>query len=232
MCNINCPLKTVITRQNPIVRLETTVINKQVETIPVGMSTAALLEDDGKLIGGVEAFQDISRLKDLEREKDSFISMIAHDMKSSITVIGGFVLRLLAKAGHMDKEKEKKYLDIVKNESSKLEFLVNDFLEYSRLQTGRLKLDFGPTSLDKELMELVDSRQLKASQSLIKLDLQNEEPLPIIEADVRQLRRVFTNLLDNALKFSNQKGKITITTQETDQEIIVKFIDQGTGIDP
>ncbi|MGD9041801.1 MAG: PAS domain-containing sensor histidine kinase [Desulfobacteraceae bacterium] len=232
MCNINCPLKTVISRQNPIVRLETTVVNKRGETIPVGMSTAALLDDEGNLVGGVEAFQDISRVKELEREKDSFVSMIAHDMKGSITVIGGFVLRLLAKARDIDEEKEKKYLGIVKNESSKLESLVNDFLEFSRLQTGKLKLDFGPTSLDKELMELVDSRELKASQSRIKLALQNEQPLPLIDADARQLRRVFANLLDNALKFSREGGKIIIATYETDHDVIVKFIDQGAGINP
>jgi signal transduction histidine kinase len=191
-----------------------------------------LLDDEGNLVGGVEAFQDISRVKELEREKDSFVSMIAHDMKGSITVIGGFVLRLLAKARDIDEEKEKKYLGIVKNESSKLESLVNDFLEFSRLQTGKLKLDFGPTSLDKELMELVDSRELKASQSRIKLALQNEQPLPLIDADARQLRRVFANLLDNALKFSREGGKIIIATYETDHDVIVKFIDQGAGIHP
>jgi len=232
MCNIHCPLRTVINRQNPIVRIETAIINKQGQPIPVRMNTAALLDDDGKLIGGVEAFQDISRLKALEREKDNFVSMIAHDMKSSITVIGGFVLRLLTKSGHIDEEKQKKYLAIVNKESRKLESMVSDFLEFSRLKTGRLKLDFGPTSLDKELMELVDAYQLRASQSGIRLELNNEEPLPVISADSRQLRRVFTNLLDNALKFSKNEGKITIATQETDHEIIIKFMDQGTGIDP
>jgi PAS domain S-box-containing protein len=232
MCNLQCPLKTVFDRENPVVRAETTIQNRQGETIPVRMNTASLLDDDGNLIGGVEAFQNISRLKALEREKDNFVSMIAHDMKSSITVIGGFVLRLLTKSGHITEEKQKKYLAIVNNESRKLESMVSDFLEFSRLKTERLKLDFGPISLDKELMKLVDAYQLRASQSGIRLEFNNEEPLPVISADSRQLRRVFTNLLDNALKFSKKKGKITIATQETDHEIIIKFIDQGTGINP
>jgi signal transduction histidine kinase len=60
---------------------------------------------------------------------------------------------------------KKRYLGIIKNESGKLESLINDFLEFSRLQTGRLKLNFNATFLDKELMELADSYQLKASQS-------------------------------------------------------------------
>jgi two-component system phosphate regulon sensor histidine kinase PhoR len=123
------------------------------------------------------------------------------------------------------------YLDIMKNETGKLSFLVNDFLEFSRLQTGRLKLEFSATSLDKELMELFDVYQVKAKQAGINLELENEEELPIIEADANRLRRVFTNLLDNALKFSKNEGAITISTHETDKEVVVHVKDEGVGID-
>jgi two-component system phosphate regulon sensor histidine kinase PhoR len=180
----------------------------------------------------VESFQDISRLKTLEREKDNLTSMFAHDMKSSLTIIGGFVLRLLKKASQIDEEKQKEYLGIIKNESGKLESLINDFLEFSRLQTGRLKLNFSAISLDKELMELSEFYQVKASQSGLKLELKNDEVLSVIEADISQLRRVFTNLLDNAMKFSKKKGTITITTHETPEEVLVKVEDEGVGIEP
>ncbi|MBW1781841.1 MAG: PAS domain-containing sensor histidine kinase [Deltaproteobacteria bacterium] len=231
MCKLNCPLKTAIDRQHPVVRVDTTVKNKHGEEIPVRMNTAALLDDSGNLIGGVEAFQDISRLKTLEREKDNLISMFAHDMKSSLTVIGGFVLRLLKKSGELDGEKEKKYLDIIKSESGKLELLVNDFLEFSRLQTGRLKLNISATSLDKELMELFDSYQLKALQAGLKLELKNGEELPLIMGDTRQLRRVFTNLLDNAIKFSKGSGTITLSTHDTAEEVVFTVKDEGIGIE-
>lgn len=195
------------------------------------MNTAGLFDDNDHLIGGVESFQDISRLKGLEREKDNLISMFAHDMKSSLTIIGGFVLRLLKKARQIDEEKQKKYLGIIKNESGKLESLINEFLEFSRLQTGRLKLNFSAISLDKELIELSDSYQLKASQSGLNLELMNEEELPVIEADASQLRRVFTNLLDNAIKFYKGKGTITISAHETAEEVVVKVKDEGIGIE-
>ena len=76
MCEIHCPMKTIIDRENPVVRLETTILDRQGEAIPVRMNTAALLDDGGKLIGGVEAFQDISHIKALEREKNNFISIV------------------------------------------------------------------------------------------------------------------------------------------------------------
>ena len=230
MCHANCPLMTVLNGHNPVSLATSSIVNKWGETIPIRISTAGLFDDKGILIGGVEAFQDISRLKKLEREKENIISMFAHDMKSSLTIIGGFVLRLLKKGGKIDKKKAKRYLGIIKDESGKLESLVNNFLEFSRLQTGKLKLNFSATSLDKELMELLDSYWLKASQSGVELVLQNEEELSIIEADAGQLRRVFTNLLDNAIKFSKQKGTITISANEDTEEVVVKVKDEGIGI--
>ncbi len=231
MCLTDCPLKTAMNGHKPVSFVETTIVNKWDETIPVRFNTAGLFDDEDLLIGGVESFHDISHLKSLEREKDNLISMFAHDMKSSLTIIGGFVLRLLKKARQIDEEKQKKYLGIIKNESGKLESLVTEFLEFSRLQMGRLKFNFSATSLDKELMELSDSYQLKAYESGITLTLENEEALPIIMADTGQLRRVFTNLLDNAIKFSKEKGTITISTHETAEEVVVEVKDEGMGIE-
>ena len=97
MCLSQCPLRTVLSGHEPVSLATTTIINKWGETIPVRINTAGLFNDNDSLIGGVESFQDISRLKRLERERDNLVSMFAHDMKSSLTIIGGFVLRLLKK---------------------------------------------------------------------------------------------------------------------------------------
>ena len=232
MCKINCPLRAVIKKQQAVIRMDTTITDRSGKTIPVRMNTAGLFDDEGRLLGGLEAFQDISHLKALEREKANLISMFAHDIKSSLTIIGGFVLRLIKKRSSLDEEKKIKYLDVMKNETGKLSFLVNDFLEFSRLQTGRLKLEFSATSLDKELMELFDAYQVKVKQAGIDLQLENEEELPIIEADANRLRRVFTNLLDNALKFSKNEGTITISTDQTEKDVVIRVKDEGVGIDP
>lgn len=232
MCKADCPLKSVINRQNPILRVETTLRNKLGEEVPVRLNTSALLDKKGKLIGGVEAFQDISYLKALERERDTFISMIAHDMKSSLTVIGGLVLRVLKKTAQIDETQQEKYLRIIRTESGKLESMINEFLEYSRLQMKKINLEFGPVSLDRELMELLESYQIKAVESGIRLELQSDEALPVIEADALRLRRVFRNLLDNALKFSEKGDKITVITREDKQDVIIRFVDKGVGINP
>jgi len=229
-CLTYCPLKTVLTLKNPILRVEGTIQNRYGEIIPVRMNTAALMDDNGRLIGGVEAFQDISYLKTLEREKDNFISMLAHDMRSSLSIIGGFVLRLLRKDTKTDDEKKEKYLEVVKAEEKKLESLIDDFLEFSRLQTGRLKLNPTTISIDKLLMELYEVYEPKATEMGIKLHLQNESDLPLIEADSRQLQRAFTNLLENAMKFSSRKGTITLAAHRGEGAILVEVKDEGMGI--
>ncbi len=155
MCDTQCPLRIALTNQEPMSLVESTVRTKTGEIIPVRMNVAGLFDEKGDLIGGVESFQDISALKTLERERNNLISTFAHDMKSSLTIIGGFVLRLLHNSDTVDGQKEQRYLEIIRDESGKLEMLISDFLEFARLQTGRLKLNLSATSLDKELMESV-----------------------------------------------------------------------------
>ena len=231
MCKRTCPLRGPIIGGAPVVEVDTTIQNKYGETIPISMSTAALLNDKGDLVGAVEVFQDMSHLKALERQKANVTSMIAHDIKSPIVAIGGFALRLLKKDLGTDKDKLKQYIEIISTEAGRAELLVNDFLEFSQLDIGALNLVFGPTSLDKELIELLKTYEPKALQRGMRIELASPKTLSIIEADANRLRRVFANLLDNALKFSKDGGTITIATQETEEEVMIKVIDRGVGID-
>jgi PAS domain S-box-containing protein len=231
LCKIKCPLRTVLNHRGSVIRTESTICNKFGETVPISQHAAGLLDDNGELIGGLEAFVDISHSKAMEREKANLISMFAHDMKSPLISIQGFAHRLLQNAEEMDEERRKKYLKIIRKEASKLELLIDGFLEYSRLQTGRLNFNFTPTPLDKELLELYEAYQTKCSQKGIQFEVRNTETLPVIEADAKYLQRVLSNLLDNALKYSREKGLITLTAQEADGYISIKIADRGIGID-
>jgi PAS domain S-box-containing protein len=231
LCGISCPLRTVLNHRKTVVRTESTIYNKSGQIVPIRQHAAGLQNDDGTLIGGLEAFVDISHSRALEREKANLISMFAHDMKSPLISIQGFILRLLQNAFEIDEEKRKKYLKIVKLEAKKLESLIDGFLEYSRLQTGKLTFNFTATSLDKELIEIYEAYQTKGSQEGVQFELRNMETLPLIEADAQYLQRVFSNLLDNALRYSREKGFISISAQEAGQYVVIQITDTGTGID-
>lgn len=209
---------------------ETTWRARDGRRIPTIVSHVPLFNSEGEYEGSFSVLTDISDIKSLEREKANIISMFAHDMRSSLTGIHGLGLRLLTKSAVMDDQKKVEYLKIINKEASKLESLVDDFLEFSRLETGRLKLSFRAMSLDKELLELYDIYEPRAGQKDLVLELVLDETLPIIEGDVNRLRRVFTNLLDNALKFSRSHGKITLSASDMGQEIHVRVTDEGIGI--
>ncbi|MBN2059843.1 MAG: PAS domain-containing sensor histidine kinase [Deltaproteobacteria bacterium] len=230
MCSTNCPLRTALKVQKPMALLESTIRTKTGETLPVRMSVAGLYDEKNILIGGVESFQDISALKTLERERQNLISAFAHDMKSSLTIIGGFVLRLLHKGNRVDQEKGQRYLEIIRDEAGKLEDIITDFLDFARLQTGSLKLNLSATSLDKELIELCEVYEPRMLSAGLSIKLENENALPPIDGDAAQLRRVFTNLIDNAIKFSHRGGSILILTGISGNYVFIKVSDQGLGI--
>lgn len=194
------------------------------------VSPVLIYDQRGSYRGRFAVFTNISDIKEIEREKANMISMFAHDMRSSLAGIHGLALRLLNKSASMEEAKKIEHLSIINREAAKLESLVDDFLELSRLETGRLKLNFRSVSLDKELLELVEAYGLRAAQKDLKLDLRLEEVLPIIQADLNRLRRVFTNLLDNALKFSKKSGMIVVSAKETERDIVVRVSDEGIGI--
>ncbi|MBW2109076.1 MAG: PAS domain-containing sensor histidine kinase [Deltaproteobacteria bacterium] len=232
LCNGRCPLKKVLNQENPVVQLETTICDRSGRTIPVRMNTAALFSKNGLMMGAVEAFEDISTLQALEREKENLISMIAHDMKGSVVVIGGFVLRLLKKEHKLDASKQKKYLTIIRREAQRLEFFLDDFLQLSRIKNRRVRLRRETISIDATLRRLFEIYRPLASERGIGLEIQSNKALSRIQADPKLLRRVFANLLDNAIKFSHAGGRVIMATQETEEAAMVKFIDYGMGVAP
>ncbi|MBI5523678.1 MAG: PAS domain S-box protein [Desulfarculus sp.] len=229
-CPTGCPIKSALGQGQGVGPIETSVVSRQRGRIPVRLTAARLLDASGRVMGGVEVFQDISELKSLERERANIVSMFAHDMKSPLVSIQGFALRLLGEPVKSSPERRDKYLDIIRKEAGKLEALVNDFLDFSRLEIGSLSLNFSATDLDKEFLELFELFQERFAQAGIRLVMDSWEKLPVIQADAPRLRRVFTNLLENALKYSEAGSTVSLEAQETGDEILLRVRDQGIGI--
>jgi PAS domain S-box-containing protein len=231
-CELQCPLKSSARRGGPVGPIETTLFNRKIGRIPVRISAAQVTDAQGRVVGAVEVFQDISEIKALERERSNIVSMFAHDMKSPLVSIQGFALRLLSEAVRESPDKRDKYLEIIRKEAGKLEALINDFLDFARLETGSLHLNFSATDLDKEFLELTEVFQPRFLAAGIDLRLVAGEKLPVIHADASRLRRVFTNLLENALKYSGPGTEVSLEPREQGEEIRVTVRDQGIGIAP
>ncbi|MFH2125985.1 MAG: PAS domain S-box protein [Pseudomonadota bacterium] len=232
VCDGQCPIRGALSRGEPTGPIDTTFLSKDGTRKAVRIRASGLYDLEGKLVGGVEIFQDITELKALERERANLVSMFAHDMKSPLVGIQGFALRLLKKSELNDADKQTKYLEIIRREAAQLEKIINDFLDFTRLETGNLKLNFSAVYLDKEFLELLEAFQARFDQEGVGLSMLGTESLPVIQGDAHNLRRAFTNLLDNALKYSLPGTQVRIEAEAVGETVVLRFIDQGAGITP
>lgn len=225
-----CPLKDALKTRKTVGPLERNIKNRAGTLIPVRCMYASLLNGNNQVIGGIVTFQDISELKNLENERYKLIAMLAHDMKSPLVAIQGFTKRLIDKSQEYELDKTLNYLDIIFKEAGKLEGLIKDFLEFSRLRSGNFTLDCKPTKLNLQLLEIIDSYMPRLTEIGIAVDIKFDEKLPMLNLDHSRIRRVFTNLLENALKHSPPNTTITIKAWVTNRSVLINITDQGSGI--
>lgn len=154
-------------------------------------------------------------------------SMMAHDMKSSLVLIGGFIQRL--SGPDVDPERRRRYLETIRKEGERLLTLLDDFVAVPE-KAGELQAEVQPLLLDRELHDICEAHHLRAEQQGIALVLEYPPKLAPLSGDVKGLQRAFANLLDNALKYSSSGGAIRVQVREEDREVHISFIDEGPGI--
>ncbi|MEA1933295.1 MAG: HAMP domain-containing sensor histidine kinase [Thermodesulfobacteriota bacterium] len=162
-------------------------------------------------------------------EKEINLSMFTHDIKAALVSLNGLT-RLLCKKCSKLTEKQKRFLEVIGDEVSRLDALILDFLECAKKQFEPLRLNKKTTEIDQELQAVIDVYRYNTSRQGIHIEYKNNNILSPVLADSNKLRRVFINLLDNAVKYSKKGDRIKIATVERDDEVVIKFIDQGAGI--
>ena len=167
-----------------------------------------------------------------DKMKNDFISTISHELRTPLTSIKGWGETLAFAENDNEDEITRKGLQVIVHEAGRLEGFVEELLDFSRLQSGRLKLN--PTKLDlvAELSDAVLMFTERARQENIQLNY--DEPMDIlpIMGDANRLRQVFVNILDNALKYSDAGDSITVLVQVADNKATILIQDTGIGIAP
>jgi PAS domain S-box-containing protein len=179
----------------------------------------------------VVAIRDLTEMKRRERERKNILSMFAHDMKNPVIISGGILSRLLSgKTGPLS-DIQTDYLGSIWEELKKLEDLLMDFLEYSRLEVKQYKPTLGPLDISVALSRNVESARIAGEKKGIFVMLEIPQDIPaLIEADGTMIDRVVSNLLDNAVKYTHRGGPVTVRAVCRDQELLIEVADSGTGI--
>jgi signal transduction histidine kinase len=156
--------------------------------------------------------------------------MASHQLRTPLTSIKGYLSMLLdGDFGKLTNE-QKRVLSEAYISSDRMAFIISDFLDVSRLQTGRFELQKLPTHLDEILNSEVN--QLKATANAREIELLYESPtnLPVVNCDQNKIRQVMMNMIDNAIFYSRSGGKVEISLYQQNQKIIFTVRDYGIGV--
>ena len=229
-CENNCPLQTVQEHKEPSTGLEAEFVNRYHEHIPVRIGTAAIENHKGDFIGYLEVIEDMSREKALEREKNNFLFMVAHDMKSPLIAIQGLVDRLQEHHLEMDPQKLGQYFKTITDAAQQIESQVKEFLDFSRQASDQVKLSIEEANLEPLIDNLIYRHRPRALEKSVTLRSEFDKNIGTVKVDKKQLQRVVENLLDNAIKFIHSRGEVVVSTRATGREVIIQVKDNGPGI--
>lgn len=165
--------------------------------------------------------------KRLDKAKTEFLSITSHELRSPMTPMRGQLQMLLE--GYFGKlnKKQKESLNIILRNTERLDKIISDFLEVSRIEAARLKFEFKKINPVEITKRIIKEMQGFMPEKEIKIELKHDN-IPIINADPNRLGQILRNLLNNAIKFTPKKGKITITCKM--QKNMILFIVQDTGV--
>ena len=170
-------------------------------------------------------------LEETEKMKNEFISSVSHELRTPLTSIRGWVETLRTLDDPAD-ENYRKGLEIINNETGRLYNMVEELLDFSRLQNGRIRMDCRPLDLVAELTDAVLFCEARIQREGLILSYTEPEEMIPVYADPDRLRQVFINIMDNAIKYSAPGGRITVKLWAGEYKAFVEIIDQGRGIPP
>ncbi len=169
-----------------------------------------------------------NELSNTESMKNEFISSVSHELRTPLTAIKGWSETLLDMSD--DKETIEKGMKVIIGETERLSDMVEELLDFSRIQDGRLLLNKATIDILAELGETVLIYQERAKKLGMTLEYYEPEMLPFVYGDKNRLRQVFINIVDNAVKYSDSGATISVEAYEEDGDIVISVSDNGIGI--
>lgn len=171
--------------------------------------------------------QMADELSNTENMKNEFISSVSHELRTPLTAIKGWAETMCMEA---DPDTVQRGVHVIVNETERLSEMVEELLDFSRMQSGRFSLQCATMDVLAELGDAVLIYTEKANRENIRIIYQEPEMLPFVYGDKNRIRQVFINVIDNAIKYSNPGSTITVSAEEVGNMIQVTITDNGVGI--
>jgi PAS domain S-box-containing protein len=202
--------------------------------LALAVTYTPLYSEREQLVNIIVNVYDITKFREEEEMKSTFTSIISHELKTPVALIKGYAQTLAREDAEWDAETARQSLEIIEEEADRLEALIDNLLDVSRIQASGLRLDMADVNLEQLAARVADGYRLQTTEHEIELDFPT--PLPLVLGDEERLRQVLTNLVGNAIKYSPDGGVIRIggwtepSPNGQGDRVVLYVADEGIGI--
>lgn len=172
---------------------------------------------------------DLTRIRQVETTRKEFVSNVSHELRGPLAAVK-ILAETLASGALKEKKRAKDFLRRINGEIDRMTAMVNELMELSRLESEQSSLQLAPLDLHPFIAEMLDEHRDRTRKNKIALDVALPESLPPVRGDEEKLRQVFDNLLNNAVKFTPEDGRISLSAQQEIGKVCLRVADTGVGI--
>jgi PAS domain S-box-containing protein len=191
-----------------------------------------LYDSGGKVFGYLLSFADITHLKEVDRLKSNIVANVSHELRAPLASIKAYTELLLDELEGDDRDLRQRFLKVIDQETDRLTELIGGLLDLSRLEAGQFVMKKEPLQVGEVIDDTLGLFDMQAQENKISLHADIQPDLPPILADRELVNVLIKNLVGNAIKFSNEGGRVDVVAREEDTNLILSVIDQGMGIPP
>jgi len=224
------PIKRVLGEGDVVTKREQLLLAKNGHTIWTEISYSPIYDDENTVTSGIAVIGNVQKEREMEAAKSDFISIVSHELRTPLTAIKGFLSMLLKKDFGGLSDKQFHFLSRVYQTNQRMIGLVEDLLDMSHIESGKIRLKVAPLAMEPIIQEVVSELASKGFERQIMLKVNRKQKLPLVLADEARLRQIMTNLIDNAIKYSLPKSEVIIDFRVQGTELVTSIKDQGVGI--
>jgi PAS domain S-box-containing protein len=188
----------------------------------------------GQFFGTVSIFRDVTQEVEVDRMKSEFVSTVSHELRTPMTSIKGYAeLMLMGAVGGLS-EPQTRYLEVIRDNADRMSVLVNDLLDISRIESGKIVLELQPLDLVQLVNQVANSHLtglINRENKAMHFDVEVANTIPPVEGDYDRITQILNNLLDNAFHYTPANGYITVTLRPAGDRVRIDIADTGIGID-
>jgi len=191
-----------------------------------------MIDDAGQFLGHVLTLRNITDQMAADRAKTEFIAAISHELRTPLTSLQNSVSNIMAGVTGKVSTKTRRYLHTMKNDCHRFADLINDLLDMANLEAGSMPVNRGVMNLATTITDVINNFAGRAKDKDVELVCEIDEHICPVYADPKRIRQVLSNLVGNAVKFTDPGGRVSVRSYDADEDVVTVVEDTGVGISP